>query len=227
MASARSRGVITVVASRKRAYSPHAMAPVRFFSGPRNLERTGRRAGQFSRTLWGAFRSTLLLRAANRQQSKREASRRDIVKIARHFSAGMWLEKNQSRMGRLRVSSDGGFSRPFGTRAAPRVPGTKVPGYSHTVPLGQDTQHRCLNGRRINAIRWFSLRPRCTTGYHRAVPPGQKQGWRVSIFIHFTQKCVPVWVKWHFTLLRNVMAPPRGLPDCRCNVTAAVLSLPD
>ena len=51
--------------------------------------------------------------------------------------------------------------------------------------------------------------------------------WCVSIFIHFTQRCIPVGVKWHFSLLRNVTAPRRGLPDCRRNVTAAVLSLLD
>ena len=104
-----------VVASRKRAYSPHAMAPVRFFSGPRNLERTGRRAGQFSRTLWGAFRSTLLLRAANRQQSKREASRRDIVRIARRFNAGVSRIESRVPKGRLNESQFTDLSRPFGT----------------------------------------------------------------------------------------------------------------
>ena len=60
-----------VVASRKRAYGPHAMAPVRFFSGPRNLERTGRRAGQFSRTLRGAFRYYFAQQTGNSRRGKR------------------------------------------------------------------------------------------------------------------------------------------------------------
>ena len=68
---------------------------------------------------------------------------------------------------------------------------------------------------------------RLAPGYRRAIPPGQKQGWRVAIFTHFTRECIPGGVKWHFTLLRNVTAPPRGLPDSRRNVTAAALRLPD
>ena len=66
------------------------------------------------------------------------SSRRDTMRIARRFNAGI-MGKNAPRPeGTVEHDSDGGwYSRPFGTQLfGGLVPGVETPGYSRAVPPG-------------------------------------------------------------------------------------------
>ena len=113
---------------------------------------------------------------------------RDVMRVARHFSAGYPPKSGESPVGTTEPARENAFKRPYGThRILPFFPGTKVPGYLQFVPTG--LPERALKG-----------------------PPEIAQGWSEALTLGL-QVCFRPALKGRPHLFgRRVRTPLQGLP---------------